>query len=30
MMIVLLVCSIVGIAAIGMLAWYADKKREEL
>ena len=29
MLVVLFLLSIIGVAAIGMLAWYADKKRNE-
>ena len=29
MLVALFLLSIIGVAAIGMLAWYADKKRNE-
>ena len=29
MLVALFLFSIIGVAAIGMLAWYADKKRSE-
>lgn len=29
MLVILFLFSVIGVAAIGMVAWYADKKRNE-